>query len=310
MRFRILTLGLVALAVLVAAGVVGAASTTVLRGHSAASASAATRPRTRSTRSRRTRSSDTFTVIKNAKNLAPGDVLPDREARASRRRASCSAGRPASRSRASAFANVFDRSANTLYEAVVDLKTNSSSRGRSGRARSPPSTSSEYARRRRPGARVRAVEEGDARPRLDPKDVYVDVWAARTTHPSPRLRGRGSSGRSRSTAAALPNPYDRPIEGVVVTVDMNKLKVVDFVDSGIRPVNTTTSGSSHDPAHGPEAARRHAARRPELHARRPRRRRGRAGTSASTIARARASSSTGSATSRTASCGRSSTAWR
>ena len=43
---------------------------------------------------------------------------------------------------------------------------------------------------------------------------------------------------------ALPNPYDRPIEGVVVTLDMNKLKVVDFVDSGIRPVDTTTSGSS------------------------------------------------------------------
>ena len=30
----------------------------------------------------------------------------------------------------------------------------------------------------------------------------------------------------------------------MVTMDMNKLKVVDFVDSGIRPVDTTTSGSS------------------------------------------------------------------
>jgi primary-amine oxidase len=42
----------------------------------------------------------------------------------------------------------------------------------------------------------------------------------------------------------LPNVYDRPIEGVVVTVDLNHLKVVDFVDTGIRPVNTTTTGNS------------------------------------------------------------------
>ena len=50
MRFKILILGLVALAVLVAAGLVGAASTTVFRGHSAASASSRQRPRTRSIR--------------------------------------------------------------------------------------------------------------------------------------------------------------------------------------------------------------------------------------------------------------------
>ena len=50
MRFRASAFGLTALAVLVATGVVGAASTMVVRGHSAASAAAATRPRTRSIR--------------------------------------------------------------------------------------------------------------------------------------------------------------------------------------------------------------------------------------------------------------------
>jgi primary-amine oxidase len=42
----------------------------------------------------------------------------------------------------------------------------------------------------------------------------------------------------------LANPYDRPIEGVSVTVDMNRLAVVDFVDTGIRPVNTTITGNA------------------------------------------------------------------
>ena len=42
----------------------------------------------------------------------------------------------------------------------------------------------------------------------------------------------------------LPNPYDRPVEGLVATVDMNALTVIDVTDTGIKPVNTTLSGSS------------------------------------------------------------------
>ena len=42
----------------------------------------------------------------------------------------------------------------------------------------------------------------------------------------------------------LPNPYDRPIEGVVATVDMNAQTVIDVTDTGIKPVNTTLTGSS------------------------------------------------------------------
>ena len=56
-----------------------------------------------------------------------------------------------------------------------------------------------------------------------------------------------------------------------MTIDMNRLKVVDFIDTGIRPVNTTIIGERDHAAHRPEAARRPPARRPELHARRPRR---------------------------------------
>ena len=78
---------------------------------------------------------------------------------------------------------------------------------------------------------------------LDPKDVYLDGWAGGDTSNAAPAGTRILKELS-FYRGALPNPYDRPIEGVVVTVDMNKLKVVDFVDSGIRPVDTTTSGSS------------------------------------------------------------------
>ena len=43
----------------------------------------------------------------------------------------------------------------------------------------------------------------------------------------------------------LPNPYDRPIEGVVVTVDMNRMEVIDVIDTVVRPVNRTITGNSN-----------------------------------------------------------------
>jgi primary-amine oxidase len=42
----------------------------------------------------------------------------------------------------------------------------------------------------------------------------------------------------------MPNPYDRPVEGVVATIDMNAMTVIDVTDTGIKPVNTTFTGSS------------------------------------------------------------------
>lgn len=87
------------------------------------------------------------------------------------------------------------------------------------------------------------MEESDEGPGLDPKDVYVDTWAGPDTSNAAPAGTRILKAIS-FYRGALPNPYDRPIEGVVVTMDMNNLKVVDFVDSGIRPVDTTTTGSA------------------------------------------------------------------
>ena len=66
--------------------------------------------------------------------------------------------------------------------------------------------------------------------RLDPDDVYLDVWAPgdvaiKGLAPNTRCLRALSFFRGR-----LPNPYDRPVEGVLVTVDMNRRVVVEVLD--------------------------------------------------------------------------------
>jgi primary-amine oxidase len=79
---------------------------------------------------------------------------------------------------------------------------------------------------------------------LNPDDVYLDVWAP-GDFPVPGARPGARLLRALSFfRGKLPNPYDRPIEGVLATVDMKLGTVVDFVDTGRRPVNTTISGST------------------------------------------------------------------
>lgn len=85
---------------------------------------------------------------------------------------------------------------------------------------------------------------------LNPDDVYLDIWAPGdlpTPGATPGARLLRALSFFRGT---LPNPYDRPVEGVVATLDMNSMKVVDVTDTGIRPVNTTTSGNADAPRAG------------------------------------------------------------
>src|SRR5262249_10003818 len=123
MRFGVITFGLVALTVLVVTSVVGATPMTVLRGHTAASTTAsvaASNPLDPLTADEIKR---TFTTIDKAEHLAPGTLL--RLVKLSEPSKSFmqgwSPGQPFPRK---SFADVFDRSANKLYEAVVDLDTN------------------------------------------------------------------------------------------------------------------------------------------------------------------------------------------
>ena len=153
-----------------------------------------------------------------------------------------------------AFADVYDRHANRLYQAVVDLRAKKLVSWTPRAGVQPPVSETEY-------EDAATVIQSDPRWRkamrrrgIDPKDVYLDVWAPGEvdlagSRPGTRyLRAlsffQRNVGSTAKNAKVQPNPYDRPIEGVVVTVDMNRMKVIDVTDSGARPVEKTESGNS------------------------------------------------------------------
>ena len=88
---------------------------------------------------------------------------------------------------------------------------------------------------------------------VDPDDVYVDVWAPGDQElPAGVVASLPHGSRTRLLRALAflrggsvddydpdrpQNPYVRPIEGVVVTIDMNQREVVHMTDTGIRPVS-------------------------------------------------------------------------
>lgn len=242
MRFRILIFGFAALAVLVATSVVGATSTTVLRGHPATATTAATAAANPLDPLTADEIQRTFTTIKSAKNLSAGMFLPIVKLSEPPKSflLGWSPGQPFPRR---SFANVFDRSANKLYEAVVDLRTNTLDSYVQKVGAQPAVFFNEYEQADKLVHAYPPWKQAMRDRGLDPKDVYVDTWAAGDTSnaapPGTRVLKALAFYRG-----ALPNPYDRPIEGVVVTMDMNALKVIDFVNSPSRPVDTTTTGSS------------------------------------------------------------------
>ena len=146
--------------------------------------------------------------------------------------------------RREAFANVYSRAANRLFEAVVDLKTQKLISWVERPGVQPAVSISEY-------AAADAVVRGDARWRkairdrnLKPSDIYIDVWAPGSVALPPAPPGKRLLRALSFFDGGLPNPYDRPVEGLVATVDMNAMTVIDLTDTGIKPVNTTLTGSS------------------------------------------------------------------
>ena len=241
MHSRILILGFAALTTLVAASVVGATSVKVVRGHSAA-ASTAVAPANPLDPLTADEIQRTFTTIKSAKNLAAGTCLPIVKLSEPSKSflLGWSPGQPFPRK---SFANVFDRNANKLFEAVVDLRTNTLDSYIQKVGAQPAVFFNEYEQADKLVHAYPPWKQAMRDRGLDPKDVYVDTWAAGDTSnaAAPGTRVLKALAFYRG---AFPNPYDRPIEGVVVTMDMNALKVIDFVNSPVRPVDTTTTGSS------------------------------------------------------------------
>jgi primary-amine oxidase len=146
--------------------------------------------------------------------------------------------------RREAFANVYDRDSNKLFEAVVDLNSRRLLSVVERPDRQPPVHESDY-------TDADEVVRADSRWRramrdrgIAPHDVFLDIWAPGELGLPPAAHNTRFLRALSFFEGDLPNPYDRPIEGVLVTVDMNRLEVADFVDTGIRPVNKTITGNA------------------------------------------------------------------
>jgi primary-amine oxidase len=166
-----------------------------------------------------------------------------------------SPGKPFSRE---AFANVYDPAGNKLYEAVVDLKAS-------------PARVTSFTRKTGAQPAVYATEYVDADTAVranqawkdamrarginNTDNVYLDVWAPGDVELPANVPAGTRLLRALSffQGPGQDNPYDRPVEGVSVTVAMSGPqgpRVVDVTDTGVRPVNKTVTGNADRPRTG------------------------------------------------------------
>ena len=140
--------------------------------------------------------------------------------------------RPGDTIRREAFAVVFDVKANATYEALVDLSAMQLISLTKVEGVEPLVLMDEY---KESGQIVRASPQwqGSMKKRGIEKfdDVEIDVWA-----PGHAAVGGGSTRVLRALSflkGDAVNPYGRPIEGVVATVDMIAKRVIDVMDNGM-----------------------------------------------------------------------------
>ena len=160
-----------------------------------------------------------------------------------------------------ATVHVMHARSNRLWIATVDLRA-----GRVTKLEQTPSgtqaavTAEEYVVA---DELVHAYEPWQAAMRkrgVDPEDVYVDVWAPGDQElPAAVVASLPNGSRTRLLRALAfwrgasvdefdeenpQNPYVRPIEGVVVTIDMNRLVVVHMTDTLVRPVSRESGNAA------------------------------------------------------------------
>lgn len=167
--------------------------------------------------------------------------------------------------RREAYAEIFDRPHNALFQAIVDLRAQQIVSFETLPPGTQPTTfadefSSIPALVRQDQDWIEAMQ----RRGINPDDVYLDIWAggdlpvAATRDGTPVAAGTRIMRVLSFFRGNMPNPYDRPIEGVVVAVDMNQLKVLEVIDTGIRPLPLNSGDPDPKPARKAPAAVRQA----------------------------------------------------
>ncbi len=160
--------------------------------------------------------------------------------------------KPGDTYRREAIVEAYDRANNQLYRALVDLQAKQIlTFDKLPPATQPATFLDEY-------STILPIVSEDAQWRaamtkrgVNPDDVYLDVWAGGDLEISVDRDGKAVPEGTRIMRVlsflrgGKPHPYDRPIEGVVVAVDMNRLKVLQVTDTVIAPVSQYNGKSNN-----------------------------------------------------------------
>lgn len=145
---------------------------------------------------------------------------------------------PGAPSRREAALVVYDRAANAMSEAVVNLATKTLVSWTPRPGAQPNVMLSEFDEfpavvRADPKWRAAMTKRG-----LDPDKLWVDLWAAGPMSAGEKALGHRLLRGLAYLSEGNKNPYAHPVEGVVALVDANARKVLDVVDTGVVPVAT------------------------------------------------------------------------
>ncbi len=139
--------------------------------------------------------------------------------------------------RREAFVAIYEPTKNRFSEAIVDLATKKIRHKRELPGVQPPILFDEYVLvadivhtdpKWQESMRKRGITNLD--------DVYVDGWVPGLMSPAERSSGRRLMRALSYLKEKGVNYYSRPIEGVLVTVDVNERKVIEVLDTGVVPI--------------------------------------------------------------------------
>jgi primary-amine oxidase len=150
------------------------------------------------------------------------------------------------------YAEIYDRPGNRAFEAVVDLRARKVLSWTPRPGVQPATYADEYEvvpKVVREDARWQAAMRKRGITNLD--DVHLEVWTGGDLPVAGAPRGTRLLRVLSFFRGDLPNMYDRPIEGVVVAVDANRVKVVEVTDTAVAPIVRDETGN---PKRGPRPA--------------------------------------------------------
>ncbi len=159
--------------------------------------------------------------------------------------------------RREALIEVYDRPKNELYKSLVDLRSEKViSYEKLTKGTQPAAFFDEFDTvlpvvTRDPEWQAAIKKRG-----IKVDDVYLDIWSSGGLALTVDRDGNPVPEGTRITRVLSffrgdkPHPYDRPIEGLVAIVDMNRMKVLQVSDTGATPVSAY-NGKSTDIEHEP-----------------------------------------------------------